>query len=275
MDQYPYQAAFHRELKARGRAPMTIDAYDATLRQLFNYLEDQRPGYTHDPSAKNVTETDVRAYLNWLRDEQDITLATFNKVLSQLSRYFRFLFTHQLIDTYPTLTIHGKATKPNQHLSTKWLLKLDDILADDQIQYFTRAVLFLSSRGYTVSEFLQPGFGDVWRSLQPKNEAEKRFMTVFDEYIAPIQQLQHCQDIFLKQRLNREHPWISNAGLFKYLKADEEYLGIRLAPKYLHQSYILYQLAQHRNATPQELQTMLRLNPQSLLYYQRLLLQIK
>ncbi|MDD6893809.1 MAG: phage integrase N-terminal SAM-like domain-containing protein, partial [Lactobacillus sp.] len=143
MDQYPYQAAFHRELKARGRAPMTIDAYDATLRQLFNYLEDQRPGYAHDPSAKNVTETDVRAYLNWLRDEQDITLATFNKVLSQLSRYFRFLFTHQLIDTYPTLTIHGKATKPNQHLSTKWLLKLDDILADDQIQYFTRAVLFL------------------------------------------------------------------------------------------------------------------------------------
>lgn len=275
MDQYPYQAAFHRELKARDRAPMTIDAYDATLRQLFNYLEDQRPGYAHDPSAKNVTETDVRAYLNWLRDEQDITLATFNKVLSQLSRYFRFLFTHQLIDTYPTLTIHGKATKPNQHLSTKWLLKLDDILADDQIQYFTRAVLFLSSRGYTVSEFLQPGFGDVWRSLQPKNEAEKRFMTAFDEYIAPIQQLQHCQDIFLKQRLNREHPWISNAGLFKYLKADEEYLGIRLAPKYLHQSYILYQLAQHRNATPQELQTMLRLNPQSLLYYQRLLLQIK
>lgn len=275
MDQYPYQAAFHRELKARGRAPMTIDAYDATLRQLFNYLEDQRPGYAHDPSAKNVTETDVRAYLNWLRDEQDITLATFNKVLSQLSRYFRFLFTHQLIDTYPTLTIHGKATKPNQHLSTKWLLKLDDILADDQIQYFTRAVLFLSSRGYTVSEFLQPGFDDVWRSLQPKNEAEKRFMTAFDEYIAPIQQLQHCQDIFLKQRLNREHPWISNAGLFKYLKADEEYLGIRLAPKYLHQSYILYQLAQHRNATPQELQTMLRLNPQSLLYYQRLLLQIK
>lgn len=275
MDQYPYQAAFHRELKARGRAPMTIDAYDATLRQLFNYLEDQRPGYAHDPNAKNVTETDVRAYLNWLRDEQDITLATFNKVLSQLSRYFRFLFTHQLIDTYPTLTIHGKATKPNQHLSTKWLLKLDDILADDQIQYFTRAVLFLSSRGYTVSEFLQPGFGDVWRSLQPKNEAEKRFMTAFDEYIAPIQQLQHCQDIFLKQRLNREHPWISNAGLFKYLKADEEYLGIRLAPKYLHQSYILYQLAQHRNATPQKLQTMLRLNPQSLLYYQRLLLQIK
>lgn len=146
MDQYPYQTAFHRELKAIGRAQMTIDAYDATLRQLFNYLEDQRPIYAHDPSANNVTETDVRAYLNWLRDEQDITLATFNKVLSQLSRYFRFLFTHQLIDNYPTLTIHGKATKPNQHLSTKWLLKLDDILADDQLQLYTRAVLFLSSR---------------------------------------------------------------------------------------------------------------------------------
>ena len=69
MDQYPYQTAFHRELKAIGRAQMTIDAYDATLRQLFNYLEDQRPIYAHDPSANNVTETDVRAYLNWLRDE--------------------------------------------------------------------------------------------------------------------------------------------------------------------------------------------------------------
>lgn len=275
MDQYPYQTAFHRELKAIGRAQMTIDAYDATLCQLFNYLEDQRPIYAHDPSANNVTETDVRAYLNWLRDEQDITLATFNKVLSQLSRYFRFLFTHQLIDNYPTLTIHGKATKPNQHLSTKWLLKLDDILADDQLQLYTRAVLFLSSRGYTVAEFLQPGFGDVWRSLQPKNAVERDFMKTFAAYIAPIQQLQNCQDIFLKQRLNREHPWISNAGLFKYLKADEDYLGFKLAPKYLHQSYILYEIARHRDATPQELQTRLRLNPQSLLYYQRLLLQLK
>ena len=50
MDQYPYQTAFHRELKTIGRAQMTIDAYDATLRQLFNYLEDQRPIYAHDPT---------------------------------------------------------------------------------------------------------------------------------------------------------------------------------------------------------------------------------
>ena len=100
-------------------------------------------------------------------------------------------------------------------------------------------------------------------------------MKTFTAYIAPIQRLQNCQDIFLKQRLNREHPWISNAGLFKYLKADENYLGFKLAPKYLHQSYILYEIARHRDATPQELQTRLRLNPQSLLYYQRLLLQLK
>ena len=159
------------------------------------------------------------------------------------------LFTHQLIDNYPA-DDSWQATKPNQHLSTKWLLKLDDILADDQLQLYTRAVLFLSSRGYTVAEFLQPGFGDVWRSLQPKNAVERDFMKTFTAYIAPIQQLQNCQDIFLKQRLNREHPWISNAGLFKYLKADEDYLGFKLAPKYLHQSYILYEIAQHRDATP-------------------------
>lgn len=270
---YPYQKTFlHFLSNDQELAKLTVNTYDTTLTNFFNYLVANRPNFAQQPTLANLTETDVRAYLNMLQNDQHITLSTYNKILSHLNRYFRYLFTHQLISSYPTLTIHGQAVAPNQRITTKWLWNLPEILRDNHVQFYTRLTLLLSKHGYTVSEFLRPGFYRVFNQLKLTDQAEREFRQAFLTYIRPRQALQNSPDLFLKQRYQPEQPHLSNAGLHKYLRQDEDYLGIHLAPKYLHQSFILTQLKLHRDLSDTELANRLKLDPASLLYYKRLLL---
>lgn len=269
---YPYQREFQLFLRQKHLAELTITTYDSTLTNLFNFLLANRPQFAAYPGLKNLSEADIRAYLDFLQTDKKITMTTYNKILSQLNRYFRYLFTHQLISTYPTLTLHGRAVAPNQRVSIKWLAKLDQILADDHLHYYTRLVLLLSKHGYTVGEFLQPGFYHVWDQLPLTDPGEVNFRKVFNEYLAPRQALQHCPDLFLKQRFHPSDPRLTNAALHKFLRKDEEYIGFSLAPKYLHQSYVLTYLKSHRQASDRDLEQALNIDPASLLYYKRLLI---
>lgn len=269
---YPYQDRFQLFLDQQGLAPLTIKTYDATLTHFFTFLMSNRPEFAAEPKLRNLTEADVRAFLTALKEDEKITLSTYNKNLSHLNRYFRYLFTHKLIDIYPTLTIHGKATSNNKRLTTKWLEKLPEILQDDHLHFYTRLVILLSIRGYTVSEFLAPGFENVWRKLSPANEAENQFISNFNSFIKPLQELQGSSQLFLKQRYSPANPGLSNAGLHKYLRQNEQYLGFSLAPKFLHQAFILYELSQHPELSDAQLMEKLRLDPASLLYYQKQLI---
>lgn len=273
---YPYQKQFQEFLRNQQKlAPLTIQTYETSLTNFFTYLMANRPAFAHNPQLNNLTESDVRAYFTMLRTQQDITMGTYNKILSHLNRYFRYLFTHQLINDYPTLTLHGQAINPRQRITTKWLHELNQILKDDHVHYYTRLTLLLSKYGFTVGEFLQAGFYQVLERLQITDPVEQEFIHHYHEFIRPRQALQNCPDLFLKQRYQPEAPQLTNAGLHKYLKADQDYLGFRLAPKYLHQSYILTQLTSHRDLSDAELMERLKLDPASLLYYQRLLLKLK
>lgn len=269
---YPYQDRFTLFLKQQGLAPLTVKTYDATLTHFFTYLMSNRPEFAANPQLKNLAEADVRSFLTALKENEQVTLSTYNKNLSHLNRYFRYLFTHQLIDIYPTLTLHGKATNSNKRLTTKWITKLPDILQDDHLHFYTRLTIFLASRGFTVSEFLAPGFEEVWHHLSPANSVERQFINAFNHFIQPLQALQKSPQIFLKQRYSPDNPGLSNAGLHKYLRQDENYLGFSLAPKFLHQAYILYELNQHPELSANQLMEKLRLDPASLLYYQKQLI---
>ena len=120
--------------------------------------------------------------------------------------------------------------------------------------------------------FLAPGFYQVWDKLTLSGPGEEEFRQAFNVFIRPQQDLQNSRDLFLKQRFAPVNPQLSNAALHKFLKKDEQYLGFSLAPKYLHQSYILLFLAHHRQLSDRDLEDALKLDPASLLYYQRLLL---
>lgn len=269
---YPYQKQFQLFLTQQKLAPLTIKTYDATLTHFFTFLLSDRSEFAHHPELENLSEADVRAYLSAIKSNPRITLSTYNKTLSHLNRYFRYLFTHQLISIYPTLTLHGQATNPNRRLTTKWLVKLPEILTDNRLHFYTRLTLDLTSRGYTVSEFLAPGFERLWEKFTPRSDAEKQFMKEYAGFIQPLRERQGSSRLFLKQRYSPEHPELTNAGLHKYLKRDEEILGFSLAPKFLHQSFILYELRANADLTDNELLTKLRLDPASLLYYKRQLI---
>ncbi len=266
--QYPYQQPFRSFLKAKQKSAITIDNYDAAVAQFFTFLVDQG----RSSKLRDITENDVRAYLAALQDYQSITISTYNKLLSQLNSYFSYLLSHHITNNLPTLTIHGKAVTPVSGINTKWLFQLDTILADEHIHFYTRLTLLLCSRGFTVHEFLQPGFERIWNQLKMNSSAEKAFKQSFTGFITPLQEKQQSSQIFLKQRFDSLNPGLTNAGLHKYLRRDQDYLGFSCAPKYLHQAYVLHYLAAHRKETDQELERHLNLDPASLSYYRHRLI---
>lgn len=270
-DHYPYQQPFENFLIQQGLAPLTVATYATSLTSFFDFLRANRPAFAHDPQVDAVTETDVRTFFNYLKDDRAATLATTNKVLSHLNRYFRYLFTHQLIHGYPTLTLHGALPRPAVKVSPKWVNQLDQLLESDQLHFYTRLTLFLSAKGYTVGEFLAPDFGQQLQRLTPQTKAEADFLAAFATFHQPLEELQGCADPFLKTRLNHDQPRLTNAGLHKYLKADESLTNFSLAPRNLHQGYVLNQLRLHRDWSDQQLMEVLRIDPASLLYYRRLL----
>lgn len=265
--QYPYQKQFRTFLHTQHKSAVTIENYDAAVAQFFAFMVDQGQSV----KAAEITESDVRAYLAALQDNQSITIRTYNKLLSQLNAYFSYLLSHRITTSLPTLTIHRKAVSPISGVTTKWLAKLDEILADDNVHFYTRMTLLLCSHGYTVSEFLQPGFERIWHNLTLNSPAEQEFQKAFSAFIEPLQEKQQSRQIFLKKRFAPDHPGLTNAGLHKYLRRDQDYLGFSCAPKYLHQAYVLNYLANHRELTDQGLEERLNLDPASLTYYQQLL----
>ncbi|WP_295747641.1 phage integrase N-terminal SAM-like domain-containing protein [uncultured Limosilactobacillus sp.] len=271
MSSYPAEQGFTTFLTNQGLATATIDSYGQTIRQLLTFLAANRPSALAN-SLNSVNTTDLRAYLNYLQAQRQITLNSYNKTLAQLNRYFTYLFENQLIKHYPTLPLHGKAVQVTARThSGEWLNKLPRILADQQVSFYTRLTLLLLAHGFTVREFLQPGFVHSCHNLTPVVSGEKQFWTSFAAFHQPLDSKQQCEDLFLKQRTDLANPRLSNSALHKYLHSDERYLGMELSPTKLHQDYLLSKLRALQGEPNSIIMQKLNLTPASLLYYQRLL----
>lgn len=268
---YPYQIDFVRFLRHQQLASATITSYNQSLSEFFSFLTTTNTGFADHPTVNNIFDRDIEAYLTWLTDQQQAKATTINKILSQINRYFQFLFTHHLTTQLPTISIHGPKRDSQAPFQTKWLATLPIILDDAHVHHYTRLTLLLLSKGYTVQEFLQPHFYLTWQSLPATVEHEPTFRESFQTFITPLQRRQHSADIFLKQRLDLANPRLTNAALHKYLKKDSQYLGFSISPKVLHQSYILSVLQRESSLSDQQLATKLMLDPQALQYYQHLL----
>lgn len=272
MQTYPAQHGFTTHLTNEGLSPTTISSYSQSITHLINFLEANRPQALAD-QLNSVTTNDLRAYLSTLQEKRQLTLNSYNKTLSQLNRYFTYLFENQLIDSYPTLPLHGKAAPVKPSTSHgEWINKLPRIIDDPNISFYTRLVLLLIIHGYTISEFLQPGFYRVWEKEPPTVPGEQHFRQSFAAFHHQLSLRQQCDDLFLKQRVNLKNPRLSNSAVHKYLKADAKSLGMKLAPSQLHQEYVLTTLKTMKGEPNTRVMQKLRLSPSSLLYYQRLLI---
>jgi site-specific recombinase XerD len=70
---------------ARGLSPLSIAAYEATLRQFHSWIERLVPGKSPD----QVTSREVLEYLEYLRRERDNGAAAVNRVVTILRSFYR------------------------------------------------------------------------------------------------------------------------------------------------------------------------------------------
>nr|WP_173021193.1 phage integrase N-terminal SAM-like domain-containing protein [Secundilactobacillus folii] len=265
---YPYQDTFEQYLNHQELAQATIAEYRSVLSDLFNFLSTFNEGYQNDHRVATLMDRDVEQYLAMLVNQRQVTNGTYNKMLSHINIYFKYLFTHDLIQHYPTLTLKGKSHDDLKPPTIKWLHLMPEILANHQLAIYTRLTLLMSEHFYTVKEFLQPGFYQQFDS-QALTKEERHFWAEYRRFITPLQERQHSRDLFLKQRLDGD-PHLTAAGLHKYLKPDEKILGFSLTPTRLYQSAVVEFLLQHPTMPNEALSQLLRLDPQSLDYYRRL-----
>ncbi|GLB46885.1 integrase [Philodulcilactobacillus myokoensis] len=267
-NQYPYQKNFELYLNQQHLAQITIDEYSNTMADLFNYLSNFNVGYQRNHHVNQLFDRDIEQYMQMLVIKRKITNTTYNKILSHINNYFKYLFTHQFTDKLPTLNLKGKNRKKPERITIKWITNLQTILEDSNIHPYTKLTLLLISKGYSVKEFLQPKFYHELK-LTKWNQYEEKFLNQFKNFIIPIQQKQNSRDIFLKQRFSND-PHITLPGLHKYLKPDAEYLGISLSPSKLFQSYIIYFILHHPKFDHNQLSSKLNLDATSVIYYQHL-----
>ena len=265
---YPYQDTFEASLEKQELAELTIAEYRSVLTDLFNYLSLFNEGYQRDHRVDAIFDRDVEGYLAMVVNERNVTNGTYNKLLSHINIYFKYLFTHQLISQYPTVTLKGKSKDDLQPLSLKWLYALPEILQNDSLSYYSRLVMLLTRHGFTVSEMLTPGF---YEQIDPSvfKDEEAVFWQAFLSFIGPIQERQNSKDIFLKQRFS-EAPHLTLPALHKYLKPDAAKLGITLSPTKLYQSVIVDALLNAPKLSDSDLIERYRLDPQSIDYYRKL-----
>lgn len=265
---YPYQDSFEKNLLSKDLSKVTIDEYNKILAELFNYLSEFNKGYQSDHRVENLFNRDIEAYLNMLLTNRQISSSTYNKILSHINVYFNYLFTHNLNSNLPTIELKGLKKASKEDINVKWINELDSILMNNNVHFYARMTMLLTSKGYKSEEFLQKGFYKQLSSID-FNENELKFKSSFDEFIKPIQEKQSSSDIFLKQRLS-EQPNITIQGLHKYLKPSEDVLNISLNPSTLFQSYIVFYIQKNPNLNDIELSTHLNLDLSSINYYKQL-----
>ncbi|WP_318766116.1 phage integrase N-terminal SAM-like domain-containing protein [Lactiplantibacillus carotarum] len=268
---FPYEKSFVAQLQADGKQPATIEQYQLTLADFFNYQQHFNDVFAKDQLLADLTENDVQAYLEMLKHNRQFKQSTLNKSLSNLNGYFSYLFEHRIITTLPTFSIKGK---PLDHASdsSAWPEHLADWLANEDLHVYTRTFLLLTTKGFTATEMLMPNF---YQQLDHTtfSPSEQAFLEELTTYLQPLRTQSQSPDLFLKSRQRGNDVHLSLAALHKYLGGDGQRLGVPLKPVALRQDFILWYLDQHRaTATEQILQT-LRLDETSLIYYQNLLRQ--
>jgi len=266
---FPYEKSFLQQLQSDNKQAQTITQYQLTLTDFFTYEQHFNPTYHASGLLADISENDIKAYLDMLRTQRQFKTSTLNKSLSNLNGYFSFLFAHRTITSLPTFTIKGQPI-PSEQPVDDWPVQLPKLLANEDLHVYTRAFLLFTCKSFTANEMLTPNFYQQLKHLTFSTD-EQVFLEKFKTFLQPLQADLNTQDLFLKQRKRGVDPHLSLAALHKYLGGDSQRAGLPLKPVLLRQSFVLWVLREHRTTPLAELMTSLRLDIASLGYYQNLL----
>ena len=268
---FPYEKRFRRFLQ-NDKLVIKVTESDTChdVNDLFIYLRNFNDNYRKSADLSNLEESDIVEYLIMLQTKRNIKNTTYNKVLTHLNTYFKFLFKFKLSSALPTISLQG-LERPKKELADiyGWQEDLSSYLTSSNLSNYTKMVLLLLAHFYTITEIVTPGFYQILKRLD-WSKSEQRFITTFLQEERPKQQMQQCSDLFLKARLDLSEPRLSVAGLHKILKKDQTYCQLPLSPRRLRQAAIEAYLNEHQEKTDGQLCAILRLDQASLNYYRSL-----
>ncbi len=265
---FPYEQRFRRYLQNyQLLKPATKDDICHDVNDLFIYLRNFSETYRHTADLSVLEGSDVSEYLIMLQTKRMIKNTTYNKVLTHLNTYFKFLFKNKLSSSLPTVSLKG-LHRPAGELKDLygWEKRLNSYLGMSELSNYTKMVLLLLAHFYTITEIIAPGFYQVL-AREDWSEPEQEFIAKFQREQEPVQKMQNCPDLFLKQRVDFAAPQLSLAGLHKILKKDQPKCELPLSPRKLHQSVIISFLHDNQGKTDGQLCSLLHLDLSSLNYY--------
>lgn len=266
---FPYEKRFILYLRnERFLEENTIADLTRDITRFFNYLRQNNPNYRDSLKVSSISSNDIKEYLNTLSITNNIKNTTYNKMLTHINTYFKFLFINNLSPVLPTLSIKGRKRTVNKTNDLAWTEKLAEYLVDDNLSLYTRMTLLLISHFYTIKEILQKDFYQELNKIEFTN-FEYEFINLFNEEILNLQQRQHTHDIFLKKRLDIVSPQLTLPGLHKYLKKDQKNIDIKLSPRELYQNVVCYFILNNQNLSDTQLIQRLRLEDLTSLNYYR------
>lgn len=266
---FPYEKRFILYLRnERFLEENTIADLTRDITRFFNYLRQNNPNYRDSLKVSSISSNDIKEYLNTLSITNNIKNTTYNKMLTHINTYFKFLFINNLSPVLPTLSIKGRKRTVNKTNDLAWTEKLAEYLVDDNLSLYTRMTLLLISHFYTIKEILQKDFYQELNQIEFTN-FEYEFINLFNEEILNLQQRQHTHDIFLKKRLDIVSPQLTLPGLHKYLNKDQKNIDIKLSPRELYQNVVCYFILNNQNLSDTQLIQRLRLEDLTSLNYYR------
>lgn len=269
---YPFKKLFIDFLKnEQYLSSSTISDLSSDVARFFTFLKTNNTEYQKQLSIAAISTLDIKNYLSKLQIEKNIKNSTYNKILTHLNRYFIFLFEHELSNSLPTLSIKGiEKKKVKQHVIQPWTNKLTELLANQELSFYTRITLLLIAHYYTIKEIINPSFYQVLTD-ETWNESELIFLHQFEEFHQQFAKKQHSKAIYLKQKINIANPILSLPGLHKILKKDQAKVQFELKPSKLYQDAVLTYITNHQNYSDKKLCQNLHLTTESLNYYRSML----
>lgn len=255
---YPYQKRFVDYCKKeRKLTDSSIVITEKSIQTFWNYYANG----IDDASIDNVTETDLRNFLNSLETELNFKKNTINKYLSHLKVYFAYLYSRHLIKNYPILMINGRYWSRKHDVVINWMDKLPEIAKIDGLNPLTVKFMIGIYLGYEPKEVLHLRYKTAIHEL--KNDDLKQYLKVHCDF-------SHGDNPYIIAKKGGG-AYASDFNLARKIEPDREVLGIPLTLQSLRLSYI-YSYIADESKTDEEIRQILHINQKSLLYYRKNLL---
>ena len=250
---FPYQDIFINYCNQQALNKKSVSQINSTITSFWSFYKEEMS--SNNPDIKKVTSYDISKYLQRIKCSKRFSASTFNRLLSYMRKYFRYLTAERYIDAYPLYSFKGKSINKTKTVIINWMRYIPTFLKYD-LKPETIKVLTLISLNYTPEELLLVSWHDIADKINNKD-----LHNFFVHHL-------NFEKTESPQILNgKKHNKIKSIETIMFqVRKDKKKLDIPLTLRQLRQSYIL-SIVSKKTLTDTDLLNILNINQKSLAYY--------